>query len=49
MQKIVLLTGATGNLGSRVMAELLKDNTVSLKLLVYGKTQMKSSAISIRY
>lgn len=35
---VVLITGATGNLGSRIMAELLTDPHVLLKLLVYAKT-----------
>jgi long-chain acyl-CoA synthetase len=39
--KVVLITGATGNLGSRIMAEMLKDNTAMLKLLVYGKSQQE--------
>ncbi len=35
-KKIIVLTGATGNLGSRVMAEFLLDPSVELRCLVYG-------------
>lgn len=42
-KKVVLITGATGNLGSRIMAEMLKDDAITLKLLVYGKNQTETN------
>lgn len=35
----ILLTGATGNLGSRILVEFLKDPNIRFKLLVFGKDQ----------
>src|SRR3989344_7676387 len=41
--KVIFITGATGNMGSRLVAELVKSKDVRLKLLVRGSSQKEAA------
>ena len=43
-KSVVLITGATGNLGSRVLVRFLQDPMISFKLLVYARSREEAEA-----